>query len=705
LLRRGGYKEYNNLQIPNFILERMPWLVKEKYMLSGYFPNTSDFMYYGDMEYSDFLTQYELEWLERFGVFLTKEEVERMFMGNHPIEYTQISANDELYAGIDFATGASQDDTSISIFKKIGNLKRKVFGTTWNDLPIPDQKRELINLIGKTGRFHCKSILGDVGGNGEAIISDLRAEEALPIYGVSFGATDKDVKMVSMNMKTSMYNDLKKDLQNGLIQHYGIDSNTPKEMQMQYRKDKREWETLEQETRADTVNKKIGAPEGEHDDVCCLSKDTLIPLLDGNIIAIKDLTGNSDDKYTYSLDDNNNIVAGRILRVWKKGEQNTVKVNLDDGSSFKCTADHLIKLRDGNYLEAGKLQVEQSIMPLYKSLRNPWKNSKRKYGYVYNPAIDDWIAIHRQISRIKKLYHQIIHHKDFNSLNNNPTNLIVVTPQEHRRIHSNSFWGNMTKEQRRLRIQPAITATIEKSKYITKEQRRKWGLARTKNMKEKHGDNILSEISKRYWNNLTQEEKNKRAEPMKKGFMEMSLKQQKERIRKAILTRTNNPIIHSLWIKRISETRKKRFAEGIIVPYNKGKICSDKVRKFVEMYPREKLMELYEQYGEWRKVGKILNVNEDFLLNMRKKYLNIPVKLNHKVVSIEDYGIEEVYDMEIETYHNFAIDVGNGSGIFVHNCSDILANRASKLGGRIIGKQQILLHKIPYAIVPSNVYK
>lgn len=42
---------------------------------------------------------------------------------------------------------------------------------------------------------------------------------------------------------------------------------------------------------------------------------------------------------------------------------------------------------------------------------------------------------------------------------------------------------------------------------------------------------------------------------------------------------------------------------------------------------------------------------------------------NHKVVSIEDGGYEDVYDIEVEKYHNFALS----SGVFVHNC--VMAGR------------------------------
>jgi hypothetical protein len=37
---------------------------------------------------------------------------------------------------------------------------------------------------------------------------------------------------------------------------------------------------------------------------------------------------------------------------------------------------------------------------------------------------------------------------------------------------------------------------------------------------------------------------------------------------------------------------------------------------------------------------------------------------NHKIVSIEDAGVEDVYDITVDKYHNFALE----SGVFVHNC-------------------------------------
>jgi GTP cyclohydrolase I len=36
---------------------------------------------------------------------------------------------------------------------------------------------------------------------------------------------------------------------------------------------------------------------------------------------------------------------------------------------------------------------------------------------------------------------------------------------------------------------------------------------------------------------------------------------------------------------------------------------------------------------------------------------------NHRIISIEKMGVEDVFDMEVQTHHNFAVN-----DIIVHNC-------------------------------------
>ena len=43
---------------------------------------------------------------------------------------------------------------------------------------------------------------------------------------------------------------------------------------------------------------------------------------------------------------------------------------------------------------------------------------------------------------------------------------------------------------------------------------------------------------------------------------------------------------------------------------------------------------------------------------------------NHKVVAVEACGFEDVYDLEVENYHNFTVACPDGSGVIVHNSAD-----------------------------------
>lgn len=268
-LLREGYLEHNGRKISKYVLDMMPLSHKETYIRAGIFPHTPDFYYPGHQELNDFLTQYELRWLEQFGLFLDGREKAILTSGTMPHQTRQMTMDEEFYVGIDFATGTGADETAVAVWKRYGPILIKVFGCTWSDMPSPDQKRELINLFSKQGPFHSpKLILGDFGGNGAAIIPEL-ANEGFPAQTVNFGASDKLIVGASMNMKTSMFMDFKRQLQMGWLRYPCVSSITPMDLMMDYQKGVRQWTALEQEIIGFGINRRIQAPESDHDDVCC----------------------------------------------------------------------------------------------------------------------------------------------------------------------------------------------------------------------------------------------------------------------------------------------------------------------------------------------------------------------------------------------------------------------------------------------------
>lgn len=65
-----------------------------------------------------------------------------------------------------------------------------------------------------------------------------------------------------------------------------------------------------------------------------------------------------------------------------------------------------------------------------------WVQGKRKYLHR--------LILEQELGRELKVTEQV-HHIDHDKLNNSPDNLVVLSPAEHARYHSNVMWGNLTK--------------------------------------------------------------------------------------------------------------------------------------------------------------------------------------------------------------------------------------------------------------------
>ena len=68
-------------------------------------------------------------------------------------------------------------------------------------------------------------------------------------------------------------------------------------------------------------------------------------------------------------------------------------VTLDNGDSFRCTPDHRIMLRNGNYIEAQDLESGVSLMPF-----NSYKREDRSYRMITSNTGRD-IAQYRFVSQ------------------------------------------------------------------------------------------------------------------------------------------------------------------------------------------------------------------------------------------------------------------------------------------------------------------
>lgn len=177
----------------------------------------------------------------------------------------------------------------------------------------------------------------------------------------------------------------------------------------------------------------------------CFTGDTEILTCNNERIRFDELTerlNNGEDIYTFSCDSKgalypSKIVSSKLVKTSSK----ILEVTLDNGESFKCTEDHKIFLRSGEYKEAKDLTVGDSLMPIHVSEfldnkglpRRSARAGERKWIPIYkimsnhsDVKIDDSVNTCKCIQR---------HHIDMNSLNDYPTNLLLIGDQAHRVLH------------------------------------------------------------------------------------------------------------------------------------------------------------------------------------------------------------------------------------------------------------------------------
>lgn len=186
---------------------------------------------------------------------------------------------------------------------------------------------------------------------------------------------------------------------------------------------------------------------------CCFTGDTLVATADGrNAVTIKELCDEGYKGPVYSmLSQIGQVVTSYCSNVWvSRKNAELVKVTLDDGSSFRCTPDHRIMLRTGQYVQASELIAGTSLMPF-----NSFKRKDRNYRMISSNTGRDlaqYAHVAQAFGLIKEGYEkQHIHHKDGNGLNDLLSNLETISASEHNREHmlgsSNSFFKIRNVEQ------------------------------------------------------------------------------------------------------------------------------------------------------------------------------------------------------------------------------------------------------------------
>ncbi len=116
----------------------------------------------------------------------------------------------------------------------------------------------------------------------------------------------------------------------------------------------------------------------------CFSADTKIALADGRNLSFKELVeehAQGKKNYCYTINNGNIEIAEIKYPRITKSNAEVIKIVLDNGEEIICTPNHLFMTREGQYMQAEKLQTTDSLMPLYRKLSKKEKWMTKNYNH------------------------------------------------------------------------------------------------------------------------------------------------------------------------------------------------------------------------------------------------------------------------------------------------------------------------------------
>jgi len=193
----------------------------------------------------------------------------------------------------------------------------------------------------------------------------------------------------------------------------------------------------------------------------CITGDTIVYVADGRgNISIKELAEEGKDVPVFCYDDKGKISIRTMRHPRITGyKQPIYKVTLDDGSIIRATDNHKMKLTDGNYKRVDKLAKGDSLKILTRYEAPMASSIKAKSGSrsktLYNWLTDRFKGTrceHRYIAEYiehRELSNgEVVHHKDYNGLNNSSDNLKVMGFDAHSKFHARDMMGDKNPMRR-----------------------------------------------------------------------------------------------------------------------------------------------------------------------------------------------------------------------------------------------------------------
>ena len=366
----------------------------------------------------------------------------------------------------------------------------------------------------------------------------------------------------------------------------------------------------------------------------CLTAETCITCLDGVDRSMAELARDFGDKefwvYSYDLE-SGRVVPGKASKPRKTGEKQPVwRIVLDNGATVRCTGNHPFLMRDGSYKAANTLGYGDSLMPMYLS-----RGSEGTLGYwtYREPSTKKREYVHQMVARAvlgedyaKSGLHA--HHIDHNKKNNTPDNLVGKTPSEHMLEHpENAMQGWYGYRKRVLddaEFRTEIAGRLQKWRDEYPEEAKASASA--------HGRKVM-------------ELRKAEAKDGQAGILEII---ECEVVRDPL-------VVAEELVERLNGNPEFVGLYGALPTTTKSEISTGCLHAFLKRQGFDGFKDFKN-----KKTGQARWRNRTYGGEPTAERQQV---MNHKVVAVYFEGYEDVYNLDVEKYHNFALT----AGVFTHN--------------------------------------